>query len=212
MPPVFLACYMDTLRNNVEGIKWSNCADTHEMEEEYSNCMNIKCFYCGLGHKSNDKTCKEYERQKLMRKKMSLDNVPFKEAAQYFPKSKKISTQHDRKFPRLGKNEQVNVENISLNGSYAHATRVKPDNINDQRTGYDKEKNDGCSFHKNGRVPQSSNGVTNIFNIGVEDDECKRSSNETEMSGIYSVGQNKGANAKYRNYQSNGKKSSQDTQ
>ncbi|XP_050311094.1 uncharacterized protein LOC126746775 isoform X2 [Anthonomus grandis grandis] len=106
-------------RNNCKGKeRCFNCAkETNEnSEEEHSTC-NTQCLYCKDNHKSTDKKCPEYMRQKNIKELMAYENITFYDASEsikktYIPRDEFIYRPND--FPNI-KNNNKNKGNSQDN-------------------------------------------------------------------------------------------------
>lgn len=90
--------------------KCGKCSSMHEQEDEYVHCNKILCFHCkSITHKTSDKDCPEYKRQKNIKEKMGFDNLSFYDAAIFYPKPDYNKVNRDgvivfrgQDFPNIG--------------------------------------------------------------------------------------------------------------
>lgn len=122
-----------------------------------------KCLHCSADHISSNRICPEFERQKLIRQIMSVDNLSFFDANLRVPKRRPnneyISSPND--FPTLPKDTTQN--NIHVHERRNYSSQVPAYNkIASKRPrvtsptvelGYDKLAHDLCLISPNGRNP-----------------------------------------------------------
>ncbi|XP_050294852.1 uncharacterized protein LOC126735025 [Anthonomus grandis grandis] len=71
--------------------------------EEHPSC-ETKCFYCKGPHKSTDKSCPEYTRQKNIKELMAFENIPFFDASEIVKKTYLTRNEfvyHPSDFPNI---------------------------------------------------------------------------------------------------------------
>ncbi|XP_074035261.1 uncharacterized protein [Leptinotarsa decemlineata] len=97
--------------------KCFSCSEIHNSDEEYNECSEMKCIHCKeKNHKSNDKNCIEFKRQKSIREKMTYSNLSFFEASLLFPKQQYENIIINSNFPELEvDNTQTDSNSIQIN-------------------------------------------------------------------------------------------------
>lgn len=177
----FKCQYFGHTENQCKGKKKCvSCSEAHSEEQEYKECKKVLCFHCkSISHKSNNKDCPEYKRQKNIKEKMAFDNVSFYDASLYFPKPDYNSINGDgvvrfrgEDFPSMKKNSQVqNSENITVKDrsqvhfsniiktkrSFATASRENKNTKKRivQNTKDNKDEYNEIWVNPNGRIPQT---------------------------------------------------------
>lgn len=146
----------------------------------------IKCLHCeSITHKSNNKNCTEYIRQKNIKEKMAFENISYFEAANFFPKPKKNNNNYNNNegsnniirfrgndFPSISQNRDGDNVGISINQrQYTHINQNKQNkrtytevtNNNNNNNGKKRiihtTKNNNYKdlmFYNNGRIPNSN--------------------------------------------------------
>lgn len=154
--------YGHTKKNCNGQIKCKICAVP---VKKHSGECKIKCMHCdSTEHSSNSRKCTEYNRQKLIRQIMSLDNLSYFDANLRVPKSiKNIEYHHQQQdFPSLPKQQPINVIHVNERRNYSPQVtnysrvvrkRIKPSSPTELSPGYDKEAHDACLINPNGRMP-----------------------------------------------------------
>lgn len=175
----------------------SNCSSYHE--ESLSNCIP-KCLHCSSSeHNSFNRSCKEYERQKELRKTMSLENLSYFEANQRFPSINQKTTYRPNinTFPRLtnyqkdkidiNQRRQTISESHKFIPKYSHVVNKSKDTkkrrMESRVQGYDKEiiKNNLYSHEVSSLplkpiIPRTSNSISsNPLDV------CNPSNNKLEL-------------------------------
>lgn len=156
--------YGHTKKNCNSQEKCRNCADPLKKHRE--DCKT-KCLHCfSSDHTSNSRNCPEYERQKLMRQIMSLDNISYFDANLRVPKTvRNIEYHHNpEEYPSINKQQQIKVIHVNERRNYAPQAisysrvvrkRTKPSSPIEKVPGFDRVAHNACLYNPNGRIPSS---------------------------------------------------------
>lgn len=161
--------------------KCFTCTENHEEDTTPESECNIKCWHCdSITHKSNDKKCPEYNRQKSIKYLMATENLSFYDANIMCPRTfvtsrdlKKLDNikeyrHHTSDFPSLSKNQSppdnnaISINQRRLNSpdqlynskrSYTQATSDNPKkrSIYKSHQGFDKEAHNNLLYTPNSR-------------------------------------------------------------
>jgi len=92
--------------------KCAKCSDQGHSEDDCTK--DFRCVNCGNNHRSINKECLEYKRQKQIKIYMSVDRISFYEADKMLPQIKKSSfSRQARNFPNLRERDGKNVQGFS---------------------------------------------------------------------------------------------------
>ena len=169
--------------------KCFNCGSYHEPEAEQSGDCLMQCWHCESPlHRSSDKRCPEYVRQKAIKYLMATENLTFFDANNLCPKN--FTTSRDKKnninnefnyhttdFPTLqNKKAPVEKDTISISQRSSTATSnnqktkrsytqtlmesPKKRHILQNTQGYDKEAHNSQLYFPNSRPINFPNSYT----------------------------------------------------
>lgn len=169
--------YGHTQKNCNSGLKCKNCATSLNNHKE--GCVT-KCMHCNSAeHTSTSRTCPEYNRQKLIRQVMSLDNLSFYDANIRVPKPNTNMSYFPKvqDFPLLPKSKPDLTIDVNQRRNFLSqpvtsyravaAKRKKPSSPIVNTPNYDKQAHNDCLISPNGRA--SNPAKSNAFNyVAVE--------------------------------------------
>ncbi|XP_074039671.1 uncharacterized protein [Leptinotarsa decemlineata] len=159
--------YGHTKKNCKGKRRCHSCAEQHEDEEGYNSCQSVKCFNCKSEyHKTLSKECPEFDRQKKIREKMSLENLSFHEAIQFFPKNNHFNTNNITEFPTLRNRSEPPPNNIITTSQRRHIYHTNTINkrtfsqtIKTSKLPNEMENLNKYLIHPNGQILQPKTGV-----------------------------------------------------
>ncbi|KAL3267603.1 hypothetical protein HHI36_024018 [Cryptolaemus montrouzieri] len=78
---------------------------------------NINAFFCkqDCNHASTDRNCPKFRRQKLIKEKMAVENIPYYEAEQYI-RDETYAEKDPRNFPTLPRQRMSNDNDQRIEG------------------------------------------------------------------------------------------------
>lgn len=131
------------------------------MEGHSAEPCGVSCMHCSSElHLSTDKQCPEYERQKLIREVMSLDNLSFFDANLRVPKKSNITMYitKEGEFPSLRNGEEVdNTIPVHQRRNFTNSVPTFSHVVKKRRPspvspGYDRNVHNSCLNNPNGRI------------------------------------------------------------
>lgn len=203
-------------RNNCRGSKEKcfNCAeDSHQPQGEDFTCETC-CMYCKNNHRSTDKRCPEYQRQKNIKQLMAFENYTYFEANElckrnytskgdfvykpsdfpYLKKSNDLNYSKKNSEDTISQNERrsQHFRNITTKRSYQQVASTESGKRRIIQKGYDKKAHEENLYFPSSR-PSKSQTQAQPFsqkNVNIEESELPSSSacsRNAKFPDLYSV-------------------------